>query len=328
MASLSNKKLILLYVLEILKKDSDENHPLKQEEIAEKIYNRYGMECERKTIASNLGYLMDFGYDIQKVHKKGFYLGERDFEPSEIMFLVDAVFSSKIIPSKQAKQLCGKLFSFLSKNDSQRFRYVFKSDEVSRTDQKQLFYNLELISSAIEQKKKIEFIYNKAMLQGKKNEKKYIASPYFFTNIQGKYYLVSFSEKHKSIVNYKLEKIEDIKILDDDMIDIKTIKGYESGIDKVKYTNENFYAFGGETINATLKLESEKYIDYIYDWFDKETVVYVKDNQIYADVKVNEQSLIFWCLQYGKGVELISPKSTREKIFEIIQDMCKKYQNQ
>lgn len=325
MASTSNKKLILLYVLEILKKDSDENHPLRQEDIAEKIYKRYGMECDRKTIASNLGYLIDFGYDIQKIHGKGFFLGEREFEPSEIMFLVDAIFSSKIISSKQAKSLCTKLYSFLSKNDSQKFRYVYKSDEVSRTDQKQLFYTLGMISDAIEMKKKIEFSYNRAMLSGK-NEKKYIVSPYFFTNNQGKYYLVSFDEKHNGITNYKLEKIENIKILDDDATPIKKIKGYENGIDKVKYSNQNFYAFGGETISATLKLSSENYVDYVYDWFDKDTCCYIKNGEIFADVKVNEQSLIYWCLQYGSGVELILPVETREKIAKMLKEMCKKYE--
>ena len=327
MASTSNKKLILLYVLEVLKKDSDENHPLKQEDIAQKIYNRYGMECERKTIASNLGYLMDFGYDIQKIHGKGFFLGEREFETSEIMFLIDAVFSSKIISSKQAWSLCAKLFSFLSNNDSQKFRYVYKSDEVSRTDKKQLFYTLGMISDAIEAKKKIEFSYNKVMLGEKKNEKKYVASPYFFTNIQGKYYLVSFSEKHNNITNYKLEKIEDVKILDEKIMPITKIPGYENGIDKAKYSNENFYAFAGKTVDATLKLASETFVDYVYDWFDKGTNVYVKDNEIYADVKVNEQSLIYWCLQYGLGVELVKPKSTREKIAKTLQEISKKYEN-
>ena len=45
MASDTNKKLIILYVLEILKKYSDSSHPLTQQEIIKKIESIYGMTC-------------------------------------------------------------------------------------------------------------------------------------------------------------------------------------------------------------------------------------------------------------------------------------------
>ena len=50
----NNKKLSILYTLQILKDYSDEKHLLSQNEIAKKIYNLYGMECERKSIGTNI----------------------------------------------------------------------------------------------------------------------------------------------------------------------------------------------------------------------------------------------------------------------------------
>ena len=64
MANPDNKKLLILYVLEILKDYSDEDHPLLQKEIADKIFTRYGMDCERKAVAANINCLEEFGYDI------------------------------------------------------------------------------------------------------------------------------------------------------------------------------------------------------------------------------------------------------------------------
>lgn len=326
MASPSNKKLLLFYVLKVLQDETDENHLLKQEEIAQKIYSQFGMEVERKTVGANLNSLIELGYDIIKVSGKGFYLGEREFEPTEIMFLIDAVFTSKVISSKQAQELCAKLYSFLSKNDSKKFRYIYKANEVSRTNHKQVFYTLGVISEAIEAKKKISFLYNRHLLGEKKNEKVYKVSPYFFISSQGKYYLVSHNEKYEDIAHFKLEKIEDVKILDEDTQPITSIKGYEKGVDKAKYANENIYVFGGESVKATLKLSSEYVVDYIYDWFDDNTRVYEKNDEIFADVKANEQALIFWCLQYGDAVELISPAQTREKIKQTVKNMSKKYE--
>ena len=46
---------------------------------------------------------------------------------------------------------------------------------------------------------------------------------------------------------------------------------------------------------------------------------------IMAKVKVNELALIYWCLQYGESVELITPISTRNEIKEIVNTMYNKY---
>ena len=46
---------------------------------------------------ANIDNLIDFGFDIIKIPHKGCYLGERVLEPSEVSFIVDALFSSKSI---------------------------------------------------------------------------------------------------------------------------------------------------------------------------------------------------------------------------------------
>ena len=111
MASESNKKLSILYTLEILKEYSDENHLLTQSDIISKINQVYGMECERKSIAMNIESLIELGFDIIKVPHKGCFMGERVIEPSEVSFIVDALFSSKSINGKQAKDLAEKISS-------------------------------------------------------------------------------------------------------------------------------------------------------------------------------------------------------------------------
>ena len=60
------KKLYILYILNVLKKYSDYEHRLTQKDIISHIRTDYGVECERKAIARNIGDLIDFGYDIEQ----------------------------------------------------------------------------------------------------------------------------------------------------------------------------------------------------------------------------------------------------------------------
>ena len=329
MASSSNKKLSILYVLRILEKYSDENHLLTQEDIVQKIYSTYGMECERKSIGASLDSLEELGYDIVRVPRKGCFLGERAFENSEVSYLIDAIFSSKVIPSSQARKLAEKVSSKLSIYDAKKFKYIYKADEISRSDNKQVFYTIDIIHQAIEKGKKIKFKYNKYIqnnqIQERANGKFYTVNPYFMVNSQGKYYLVCNYDHFDDLANYRIELITEIEIIDSDIKPITEIKGYDKGIDIAKYVNENIYMFGGEHIEALLKIENEKAVSYVYEWFGKNARVYEKNSTIFADVKTNEMALVYWALQYGESVEVISPDSTRQKIKDIITKMYKKY---
>ena len=159
MALPNNKKLSIIYTLKILQEFSDETHILTQEDIRKILYSKYGMECERKSIGASIDSLIDCGYDIIKT-PKGCFLASRELESSEITFLIDAIFSSKMISSKQAKDLANKLSLFTSKYKRKKYNYLFKADEISRSNNQQLFYNIDIINEAIEKNKQIKFTYN------------------------------------------------------------------------------------------------------------------------------------------------------------------------
>ena len=78
-------------------------------------------------------------------------------------------------------------------------------------------------------------------------------------------------------------------------------------------------------VKATIKIYNDWATAYVDEWFGKNAKFYEKNNIIYADIKANESSLIYWCLQYGEVIELIEPINTREKIKNIIKAMDKRY---
>ena len=123
----SPKKLIIMNILDILKRYTDENHRLSQKEIQDILEREYDMTVERKAIKRNLMNLIEFGYNInysesvrifkdkddkeqENVILSDFYL-EREFTDSELRLLIDSVLFSNHIPYKQDKELVDKLAS-------------------------------------------------------------------------------------------------------------------------------------------------------------------------------------------------------------------------
>lgn len=123
----SPKKLIIMNILDILKRYTDENHRLSQKEIQDILEREYDMTVERKAVKRNLMNLIEFGYNInysesvrifkdkdgkeqENVILSDFYL-EREFTDSELRLLIDGVLFSNHIPYKQDKELVDKLAS-------------------------------------------------------------------------------------------------------------------------------------------------------------------------------------------------------------------------
>ena len=59
------KKLLIINILDILRKYSDENHRLGQKDIVDILKSEYSMTVDRKSIRRNILDLIDFGYDIE-----------------------------------------------------------------------------------------------------------------------------------------------------------------------------------------------------------------------------------------------------------------------
>ena len=82
MGGFEPKKLALIRIWQILKENSDCDHPLTQEEIGNYLERDYGIEIERKAIGRNISLLKEAGIEIES-SRDGSYLVEREFEDSE-----------------------------------------------------------------------------------------------------------------------------------------------------------------------------------------------------------------------------------------------------
>ena len=91
MAKSSGQKLKLLYLIKMLRENTDENHPMSTPDIIKYLENQ-GIHAERKSIYNDMECLADFGYDVVQVQSRlggGYYLGSREFELPELKLLED-----------------------------------------------------------------------------------------------------------------------------------------------------------------------------------------------------------------------------------------------
>ena len=204
----TDKKLAILYLLDILKKYTDEKHSLTYAEIDNKLQSEYGIKLDAKTIAKYINLLQDYGIDIEKRGNNGCAVISRNIDNSELSFLIDAVFSSKPISSQHAQDLIQTLLKDSSVYEKKRYSYIYKADEITRANNKEYFYTIDTISRAIEENKQISFTYNEVLLNKKLkarfNGKEFIINPYFMINNHGKYYLVCNYDKYNTLSNYKI----------------------------------------------------------------------------------------------------------------------------
>lgn len=326
---MEDKKSSVLYVLDILKKYTDKDHLLTYSSIAEKLLNFYDIELNRKTIARDIDILIDKGYDIVKRGNLGVYLGLRDFEEGELLFLIDAIYSSRSMPTKYAKDLVGKLTKEHSVYDKRKYSYIEKIDDGSRSDNKQIFYTIEILSEAIEQKKKVEFQYgsydiNKKLIP-RKDGKVYKVNPYFLVNNHGKYYLVCNYDKYENLGNYKIECISNIKILDEDIKPLKLLPNMENFSIK-EYMQEHIYMMAGKSVKTKIKVDNVDRVNDIISWFGDKVRITQKDGEIFVEFSVNEDALVYWALQYGESMEIVEPVSTREKMATTLKNILGKYE--
>ena len=99
------EKANAICLLEVLKEYSDAEHILPMREIIAKMQSLYGIKIDRRTVYGAVALLIELGYDISLYEDNGvgYYLRERELEPSEVLLLTDAVYSFQFIPARQTE---------------------------------------------------------------------------------------------------------------------------------------------------------------------------------------------------------------------------------
>ena len=349
------KKMLIMNILDILKKYTDADHRLSQKDICEILKNEYLMSVDRKAVKRNLSKLLEEGYDIEyseslrmiKVKEKDgsereeesyimsdFYLN-RDFSDSELRLLIDGILLSKHIPYSQCKNLVLKLEKLSNVYFKSRVKHIMTFPE-DRTDNKQLFYNIDVIDEAISKKRKISFKYleygtDKAMHAKKRDdgtEREYIITPYQMAAKEGKYYLICNYDKYDDISNYRIDRITDIKLLDAPAKPFESLKGSDGNpLDLQKYMTEHIYMYSGENVHVKFKINKPMISDVI-DMFGKEVRFSEEtENSVIVSAYTNEMAMEHFAKSFAPDVFVLEPQDLADKVMADMKKVLEFYEN-
>ena len=326
MESLETKKLALIRIWQILKDYSDDRHPMTQEDIVGKLENEYGIVLERKAVARNISLLREAGVEIGSC-RGGSYLECRDFEDSELHLLIDGILSSKHITARHSKDLIDRICALSNRYFRSSVRHIHSVNDWSKTDNQALFYNIEMIDSAIESQKQIHYDYNKYGADKKlhKSSQQYV-SPYLMILHNQRYYLMAYSEYWHNMVFHRLDHITDMTIVDRAATPLKTVPGYECGINYKDLSSTMPYMYTDKPAVVELMADAG-IIDQIIDWFGKEIHIVKTDSadKVRAVVRASPNAMEHWAMQYIRHVEILSPAFLRERIKASLADGTEKY---
>lgn len=322
------KKMLNILILDILRRYSDEEHHLTQQEIIRKLRTEYGIKkTDRRTVRDNVQSLVDMGYGIENESEDGYYMYEREFDDAELRLLIDSILFSKTISDTAAKRLIEKLKSFGNIYFDTKVSHVKSTPILNRTENKSVLYNVSAINEAIDQKKKITFRYNRYGTDFKMHDqgKQYIMNPYQMVASNGRYYLLGNVDKYDDVTYFRIDKMSKVEIMEDKIKPQKEVKGIDEHLDLPKHMAEHIYMLYGESVTAKIKT-STGMMEVLVDWFGKEfRIIEEKEDEILISVKCNERALFYWALQYGPMVEVVGPESLRTKLVEAIAEMAEKY---
>ena len=326
MAHNTAQKIKLLVLYDILCRLTDENHALNTDELIN-LLGEKGIQVDPRVLKTDIDLLNEYGYEVLSYKKKYYYyyVVSRQFESAEIALLADVVSASKL-NSGQKKRLIEKLANTLG-----RYRAAVLLDNVipfespKRTNS-HIIYSVDRIENAINENKKISFLYFSFDHNGKrvyrKDGKRYLVNPLVMLWNQDNYYLIAYDDKHPDTVTYRIDRMTNVSIENEERLERKDLSRFNPG----EYRLQVFSMFGGELQKVELGFD-DSMIDDIFDRFGEAVSIRKRsENDYRAMVSVRVSKIFYlWVIGSQGKVRILSPHKVKEEFKKFVDTIKETY---
>ena len=333
MADKGYTKLKLLYIKDYLEKLSDEENPVSVEQIMDMLSEK-GINCERKSVYSDVKTLKEYGVDIcaARFPKTGYSILSRDFELPELRLLIDAVQAANFITQKKSKELIKKIGTLCSENQRSLIEGQVYIDNRLKCTNEEIYYNIDILNRAIQKKKQVSFIYQKRVMAENEGsytvyEREHCVSPYALIWSNDHYYLVANNDKYDNLMHTRIDRMKKVEITDFPARDFSEVSPYKHFFDSADYSGKIFNMFSGDTQRLELCCDNS-ILEEILDRFGSEAVLKKSQREGYFTLSakcVISGGLVSWIMQFGPKIEVISPKNLREDVRDKAEEIVKLY---
>jgi len=308
----TKQKFKLIYIIKYLLENTDENHKVTMADILNYLESR-DVTAERKGIYDDIETIRELGIEVigEKIGRNFYYyVISREFEMAELKLLVDAVQSSKFITEKKSAELIKKLGSLVSVHEAKQLqRQVYVAGR-AKTLNESIFYNIDVIHSAIGSNRKICFQYfqwnTRKETELRRNGEFYEVSPWALLWEDENYYLIGYDSAHKEMRHYRVDKMVKISFLE------SSREGREEfeRLNMADYTKKNFGMFAGEEEMVKLEVHN-RLIGVILDRFGTDIMIIPADKEHFrVNVRVSVSNQFFgWLFGLGSDVKILAPEN-------------------
>ena len=318
----NESKIRLLHILELLKTQTDEEHPLSTAEIQTILLEKWNIQAYRITIQKDIAALVSAGYDIEAIRstQNKYYMSSQLFELPELKLLIDAVESSKFITEKKSRLFAEKLTSLVSINEAGMLKRNISIADRVKADNELIYYIMDALNEAINRQQRVSFLYYE--YDGEKRKKlknggePYILSPYTLTWNGDFYYVVGWSEKHGKIATFRVDRIYAVpEILKEEAV--PQPESFSIG----DFAEKAFQLFDSEHSRVDLLCENSMMNTVLDHFGEKVSSKKVDEKHFAITVEVSVSPTFFaWVFLFGGKIRILGPQT----VIDAYRDLLRK----
>lgn len=311
MAQDNYRKVKLLKLLELLRLDTDEQHPMTTNQICTRL-NKMGIPCDRRTLSKDISLLNELGYEVMDTavgHEKGYFVEDRSFSIPELKILMDAVQASSFITEKKTAELLEKIAVLSGSHRAEVLKGNIVNFKTTKHSNEQIFYNVDALEQAIDRQKRILFRYfdlnEKCQRVYRRDGHRYVVEPVALVFNEDNYYLLCYSSRHQKASTYRVDRMESVTILEEDITEPAIALKSEIA----DYTEQVFKMYAGQVVDIVIEFK-DTLIGVVFDKFGEDTqMMRCGGDKCVATVKVQLSPVFWgWLFQFAGEMRLLSPE--------------------
>lgn len=305
------QKIKLLKIVELLRQETDEQHPIPTREMCKRLAS-INISCDRRTLGRDISTLNKQGYEVMftwQGREKAYYVEDRSFSVPELKILIDAVQAASFITERKSSELIDKLAALGGSHRAEILKSNMVCFNTRKHSNEAIYYNVGYLEEALQKKNKASFYYFDLDETGervyRKNKERYIVDPVALVFHEDNYYLMCYSPKYEAIVNYRVDRMDSVAVEEDSVCDAALLQE----TDLAEYTEQVFKMYNGPKEDVVLQFD-QSLLGAVYDKFGEDTkVIRSSDTTLVATVKVQISPTFWgWVFQFGGKMWIISPK--------------------
>ena len=331
----NSRKIKLLRLWEILRQETDENNPMTTNELINRL-KKEGIDVDRKILYADIDLLNENGYEVlcERGKSNRYYVMDRSFDIPEVRILMDAVQAASFVTEKKTKVLIDKIAELAGSKRAEVLKENITEFSTVKSENEKIYYSIDKIVTAKEKNNQIGFYYfdynvkKEVVFRKDKNDKAvnkwYIVNPVETVYDNNQYYLICYDDKHNSLANYRIDRMDKVEVLDTPITKNEEIEK----IDLSKYKRQLFAMYSGELKKVSFVANCSM-IDVILDKFGN--LVKMSDNNdgtitCTVDVQIGPM-FIAWLCSFDTKIKAISPPTLVEMVKEHLTKTISQYEN-